>query len=153
MTSAETIAGQIPRPAPDGDSWPYWEGVARGELRIQRCEACGRHVFYPRSICPHCHAGRLAWVTASGEGTIYSYTIVHQAFGPFADQPPFVVALVELAEGVRLMTRILGPDGSRVPDGIAIGAPVRVVFEQVAPANGEDGGEPLVLPYFRLTGS
>jgi len=150
MTGAGTTAGQIPQPVLDGDTRPYWEGVARGELRIQRCEACGRYVFYPRSICPYCHADRLGWVTASGEGTIYSYTVVHQAFGPFADQPPFVVALVELAEGVRMLTRIVGADGSRVPSQIAIGAPVRVMFEQVAPADGKDSAEPLVLPYFQL---
>jgi len=149
MITAGTTASQIPRPAPDGDTRPYWEGVARGELRIQRCEACGQYVFYPRSICPHCHSDRLTWVTSSGQGTIYSYTVVHQAFGPFAGEPPFVVALVELAEGVRMLTRIVGADGSRVPIEIAIGAPVRVTFEQVAPA-GEDGEEPLVLPYFRL---
>jgi uncharacterized OB-fold protein len=150
MTTAGTTAGQIPRPVPDGDSRPYWEGIARGELRIQRCEACGRHVFYPRSICPHCHADQLAWVTASGEGTIYSYTVVHQAFGPFAGEVPVVVALVELAEGVRMLTRIVGVDGSRVPSEITIGAPMRVTFEQVAPADGSDGCEPLVLPYFQL---
>ncbi len=148
MTTAGTTASQIPRPAPDGDTRPYWEGAARGELRIQRCETCGQYVFYPRSICPNCHSDQLAWVTASGDGTIYSYTVVHQAFGPFAGEPPFVVALVELAEGVRLMTRIVGADGSTL-EAVTIGAPVRVVFEQVAPA-GEDGEEPLVLPYFRL---
>ncbi len=147
MTTAGTTASQIPRPAPDGDTRLYWEGVAQGELRIQRCEACGQYVFYPRSICPHCHSDRLTWVTASGDSTIYSYTVVHQAFGPFAGEPPFVVALVELAEGVRMLTRIIGADG-RAPEAVAIGAPARVVFEQVAPSI--DGEEPLFLPYFRL---
>jgi uncharacterized OB-fold protein len=147
MTSAGMTAGQIPRPAPDGDTRPYWDGVAKGELRIQRCEACERHVFYPRSICPHCHSDRLTWVTASGQGTIYSYTVVHQAFGPFADQAPFIVALVELAEGVRLLTRIVGADGG-MPGELTIGAPVRVLFEQVAPGGADE--EPFILPYFRL---
>jgi uncharacterized OB-fold protein len=139
--------GQIPRPVPDGDTRPYWEGVAKGELRIQRCAACGRHVFYPRAICPHCHSDRLEWVTATGDGTIYSFTIVHQAFGPFAGAVPFVVGLVELAEGARMLSRIVGADGG-MPAEITIGVPVRVVFEQVAPGE-EEGGEPLILPYFQ----
>jgi uncharacterized OB-fold protein len=141
MSSAEV--SQYPRPVPDGDTRPYWEGVAKGELRIQRCDACGEYVFYPRALCPRCHAGSLAWVAASGDGTIYSYTVVHQAYGPFAGGVPFVVALVELAEGPRMMTRIVGE-----PEAVKIGAPVRVTFEQVAPAG--DGNGALVLPYFRL---
>lgn len=122
----------------DGDSRVYWEGIARGELRIQRCDACSRHVFYPRSICPHCFSDQLSWVTASGKGTIYTYTVVHQAFGSFAGDVPFTVAIVELEEGVRMMTRII--DGPR--ERVTIGAPVRVTFESVA--------DDMTLPYFRL---
>lgn len=140
-----TLDNGIPRPLPDGDTRPYWEGVARGELRIQRCETCGRHVFYPRALCPHCYAEQLVWVTASGDGVIYSYTVVHRAFGPFAAQTPYVVALVELTEGVRMLTRIVGSEA----EAIRIGAAVRVTFEEVAPG-GEDGETPLILPYFRL---
>lgn len=146
MSSAQTgrDTSQIPRPVPDGDTRPYWEGVAKGELRIQRCEACGEHVFYPRALCPHCHSDQLTWVTASGDGTIYSYTVVHQAYGHFAGEVPFVVALVELAEGPRMLTRIAAK-----PEAVKIGAPVRVTFEQVAPAS-EESEEALTLPYFRL---
>jgi uncharacterized protein len=107
-------------------------------LRIQRCDACGRAVFYPRALCPHCHADALSWIVASGRGTLYSYTVVHQAFGPFATETPFFVAIVELEEGVRMMTRIIDAPRER----IAIGAAVQVTFEQV--------GEDLTLPYFRL---
>jgi uncharacterized OB-fold protein len=135
---------------PDGDTRPYWEGVARRELRIQRCTACGRHVFYPRALCPHCHSDRLEWVAASGDGTIYSYTVVHQAFGPFSGEVPFVVGLVELAEGVRMLARIVAADGG-IPSVVAIGDPVRVTFVQVAPGGlGGEGEEPLILPYFQL---
>ena len=128
---------QIPQPVVDGDSRPYWEGVAHGELLIQRCEACGRAVFYPRSVCPHCSADRLGWERASGHGTVYSYTVVHQAYGPFAGQTPFVVALVDLDEGVRMLTRLKGG-----PEVAQIGVRVRVVFEQV--------DEELSLPYFAV---
>ncbi len=129
---------QIPQTTPDGDSQVYWEGIARGELRIQRCVTCTRYVFYPRSICPHCFSDRLSWVAASGKGTIYSYTVAHQAFGPFAREVPFVIAIVELEEGVRMLTRIIGSPRER----IAIGAPVHVSFESIA--------EGPTLPYFRL---
>jgi uncharacterized OB-fold protein len=122
----------------DSETRPYWEGLAQGELRIQRCDACSRAVFYPRSICPHCHADRLSWIVASGRGTIYSYTVAHQAFGMFADEVPFIVAIIELEEGVRMMSRIIDAPRERV----AIGLPVQVTFETV--------GENMILPYFRL---
>jgi uncharacterized OB-fold protein len=119
----------------DGDSRPFWEGIAQGELRIQRCASCGHHVFYPRAFCPYCHSDQLTWVAASGKGSIYSYTVAYQA--P-ASEVPFIIALVELEEGVRMMTRILGAPRER----IEIGAPVRLSIESLA-----DGP---ALPYFRL---
>lgn len=121
----------------DNETRPYWEGLAQGELRIQRCTACQRAVFYPRALCPSCHTEALVWIVASGRGTIYTYTVAHQAFGLFAEETPFIVALVELEEGVRLMSRIVGTAPARV----AVGLPVQVTFEVV--------GE-LTLPYFRL---
>ncbi len=129
---------QIPPPLPDSDSREYWEGLKRGELRIQRCDDCTRYVFYPRILCPHCSSERLSWVTASGKGRIYSYTIVQQAYGPFAAEVPFVIALVTLEEGVRMMTRIT--DG--VGEGVKVDAPVEVTFTAV--------DEEVTLPYFRL---
>jgi uncharacterized protein len=134
------MPAQIPQPLIDGDSQVYWEGLAQGELRIQRCDACSRHVFYPRSICPHCFSDRLSWVTATGKGKVYSYTVAHQAFGSFAAEVPYVIAVVELEEGVRMMTRIIGAPRERVK----IGASVGVTFASV--------GEGLTLPYFQLTG-
>lgn len=122
----------------DSDSRPYWEGLAQGELRIQRCHACSKAVFYPRSICPHCHSDSLSWIVASGKGTIYSYTVVHQAFGSFAEDVPFTIAIVELEEGIRMMSRIVDAARQRVE----VGASVHVTFESV--------GEDLTLPYFRL---
>jgi uncharacterized OB-fold protein len=122
----------------DSDSRPYWEGLTQGELRIQHCSTCSKAVFYPRSICPHCFADQLSWIVASGKGTIYSYTVAHQAFGAFAADIPFVIAIVELEEGVRMMTRVINAPRERV----AVGAAVEVTFESV--------GEELTLPYFRL---
>lgn len=123
----------------DSDSRPYWEGLTQGELRIQRCNACSRAIFYPRAICPHCFSDQLSWIVASGKGTIYSYTVAHQAFGAFAAEAPFIVAIVELEEGVRMMTRII--DAQR--EHVRVGTPVQVTFEPV--------GEQFTLPYFRLS--
>ena len=122
----------------DSDSRPYWEGLAQGELRIQRCQTCAKAVFYPRAICPHCHSDELEWIVASGRGTIYTYTVAHQGFGQFAEDVPFVVALIELEEGVRIMSRIVDAPRERV----TIGAEVSVTFRAI--------GEELTLPYFRL---
>src|SRR5260370_33596854 len=108
----------------DSDSRPYWEGMAQGELRSQCCNACSRAVFYPRAICPHCFSDQLSWIVATGRGTIYSYTVAHQAFGSWATDIPFVVSIVELEEGVRMMTRIIDAPRER----IAIGVAVRVTF-------------------------
>ncbi|GHO49140.1 hypothetical protein KSX_73030 [Ktedonospora formicarum] len=77
-------------------------------------------------------------MVASGKGTIYTYTVAHQAFGAFAEDVPFVIALVELEEGVRMMTRIIGADR----DTLAVGKGVHVTFESV--------GEDMTLPYFSL---
>lgn len=132
------MSTQFPAIQPDSDSRPYWEGLAQGELRIQRCDACSRAVFYPRSLCPHCYSEKLSWIVAIGRGTIYSYTVAHQAFGAFAADVPFVIAIVELEEGVRMMSRVIDAPRER----IAIGARVQVTFEKA--------GEDLTLPYFRL---
>lgn len=122
------------KPVPDADTKPYWDGIAAGELRLQRCEACGEAVFYPRAVCPHCFGGPLTWFTAAGTGSVYSYTVAHRGFGDFADQTPFTVALVDLDEGVRMMTRIVGTRQ------VAIGMRVWMTVEQIADAT---------LPCFR----
>lgn len=132
------MSAQIPQPLIDSDSRPYWEGLSRGELCIQRCDDCLRHVFYPRAICPHCFSPRLTWITATGRGTIYSYTVVHQAYGAFADTVPFVIAIVELEEGVRMMTQIV--DTSR--EELTISTPVSIVYHKIS--------DEVTLPYFQL---
>lgn len=127
-----------PAPVPDADSRPFWEGVANHELRIQRCRSCGRHVYYPRSICPHCHAAELDWVQASGTGVLYSYTVSRRPAGPgFAADVPYVVALVDLDEGPRMMTNLVDVP----PEDVAIGQRVQVDFREMSPG--------LTLPVFR----
>ena len=133
------MSAQIPQPLIDSDSRPYWEGLARGELRIQRCDDCLRHVFYPRTICPHCFSSALTWITATGRGKIYSYTVVHQAYGAFADTVPFIIAIVELEEGVRMMTQIV----ATLREEIAIGKPVSIIYHKIS--------DDVILPYFQVT--
>ena len=115
-----------PLPGIDDESRPFWDAAREGRLLVQRSEGCGRHVFYPRAICPHCHEARLEWVDASGRGEIHSFTVAHRPAGPwFADKVPYVVALVELDEGVRML------GGLRVEDvsSVRVGQRVRVAFD------------------------
>jgi uncharacterized OB-fold protein len=127
-----------PYPVPDGDTAPFWEAARLGRLRIQRCRACGRAVFYPRAVCPHCTSAELEWIDASGRGSVHSFTVVHRAPEDFRDEAPYVVALVDLEEGVRMMARITGSE----PDQVAIGLPVQVEFQRLT--------EEIALPCFRL---
>jgi uncharacterized OB-fold protein len=94
-------------PRPDADGQPYWSGAADGVLLLQHCAACGRPRFYPRLLCPFCHSDEQRWEQASGRGTIYSFSIVYRAPVPaFADKVPYVVALIDLDEGVRMFATV-----------------------------------------------
>jgi uncharacterized OB-fold protein len=96
----------------------FWEGARRGELRIQRCPACGKHQHYPRSLCMHCGKATLEWITASGLATVYSFTVVRQnGVPPFDERVPFVVAVLDLDEdGARMIAAMpkLAPERARV---------------------------------------
>jgi uncharacterized protein len=121
-------------PVPDAVSQPFWDGVAAGVLLLQRCRACGCHVFYPRAVCPHCTAGELVWVEASGRGRVHTFTVVHRAPEGYRDDVPYVVALVDLDEAVRMMTRLVDVE----PAAVRVDLPVEVAIR----------GEP-PLPCFR----
>jgi len=130
-----------PLPEIDADSAPFWRGTMERRLMLPFCTGCGRPHFPPRALCPHCHGDGLEWKRASGEGTIYTYTIARRGAGPaFEDEAPYVVALIDLAEGVRMMSNVITDDFEK----IAIGAPVRVVFERAA--------DKVTLPKFELAG-
>lgn len=132
---------QIPLPRPYQDTAPYWAAAREGRFVLQRCRACGRHQFYPRGVCSHCLASDLAWVEASGQGVVHSFTVNHRAPHPgFQGKTPFVLALVDLAEGPRMMTNIVDCD----PETVRIGMAVEVCFEAVT--------DEVTLPMFRVTG-
>ncbi len=118
-----------PVPVPSPETRPFWEAARRHELCLQRCRSCGRHVFYPRAVCPHCLGADLEWQRVSGRGTLDTFTVVHRGLRGFPLGPPYVIAIVELTEGPRLMTNLVGIEAD--PAKIRIGMAVEVVFEDV----------------------
>ncbi|HVT67095.1 MAG TPA: Zn-ribbon domain-containing OB-fold protein [Trebonia sp.] len=131
---------------------PYWEAAREGRLVVQECRSCHQIWHPPLPRCPHCHSAPhhgdpshgdpshgtgLGWRELSGAGTVYTYTVVrHPTHFAFAGKIPYILAIVELAEGPRLVTALTGVE----PDEVRGGQPVRVVFREVA-----DG---VTLPYF-----
>lgn len=131
-------------PSPSGFAAEFYAHCARGELRFQRCDGpgCGRWRHPPRVACPECGSERWSWQRSSGRGTLYSWTVTHQPLAPgFADDVPYAVVVVELEEGVRLVSAIRGV----ARDALALGLPVEVAF---APASGD-----VALHYFRPRGA
>ena len=122
------IVARADIPIIDSASAPYWDAARHGRLLIAGCGACGKVHHYPRPFCPHCWSDDVRPVRASGTGTLYTYSTVYaNDLPPFRDRLPYVAAIVELAEGPRVMTIIegAGPDGLRV--GMAVTASFRPV--------------------------
>lgn len=128
----------LPQPIANADSQPYWDGARAGRLLIRKCGDCGALHFMPRHLCPQCWSDKLEWVQAKGTGSVHSFTIISRpplpAFNPLA---PYVVALIDLDEGPRMVSNILGDDALSVE----IGDRVEVLFE--------DRGEGAMLPQFK----
>lgn len=123
---------------PSPESEPFWEACRRHELRLQRCDACGSFWFPPSAVCPRCLSESWVWARTSGRGTVYSFAVFHRVYHPgFAGDLPYVVAVVELEEGPRLPTSIVGIDHG----AIRCDLPVEVLFEDVT--------ETVTLPKFR----
>ena len=129
---------QHPRPYASWETRGYWEGCGRGELVLQRCRACKTVQHRPRAVCASCLSGEIEHFVASGRGSVYTYTITNQNQAPgFREACPYVLAYVDLEEGPRLLTNIVGCQ----PADVSIGMSVAVDF---APA---EGG--LAVPRFR----
>ena len=117
-----------PLPRIDEESRGYWEALARHELFFQRCRQCGTKRFPPRAVCPVCLSSSTEWVRASGRATVYSYTVTYQNQAPgFRESLPYVLAVVELEEGPRMMTNVVGC----VPGDVHVGMAVEVEYEDV----------------------
>jgi uncharacterized OB-fold protein len=143
----------LPLPQPDPATQPYWDSLRAHAMRLPWCLTCDRAFFYPRPHCPRCLGAVLEWRPVGGRGTLYSFTVVHRApppqpaapgtagtaTGPWAGAVPYVVALVDLEEGVRLMANLVGvaPDAAT----LRIGAPLELEYADVSPE--------VTLPRFR----
>ena len=130
----------LPVPPITPESAPYWNGAREGKLLLQRCLDCRALRFYPRTLCPGCWSDRAEWTEASGRGRVHSFTIIRRPPAPaFTARLPYVVALVDLDEGPRMMANIVGEDAL----GVQMEEPVTLTFE----ARGE-----VALPQFRRLG-
>ena len=141
---AETAGGRSPKPLPEPEpiARPYWDSLKAGALQLQRCDGCGRFVFYPRVHCPHCGGRALTWTAVSGRGRLHSFCVPHRHPNPaFQPELPYVVALVDLDEGARMTTTLVEvePDPSALMG--LIDQPVEIVYDAVT--------EEVTLPRFR----
>jgi uncharacterized protein len=135
----ETSTYDKPMPVVDPGTKPFWDAAREHRLSIPKCDECGKYHFYPRELCPHCHSSDLTWTDVSGKGEVYSYTIARKPAGPvFAADVPYVIAMIALDEGPRMLTNII----TKNVDSVRIGDRVSVSFDDVTPQ--------LTLPKFTI---
>jgi hypothetical protein len=129
-------------PIANADTKPFWDGCARAEFLLQRCAACQAYRHPPSPICPKCLSDECAWIPASGYGTVYSFTVVREQSARGWDaMVPYVLTVVELAEGPHVLTNLTNV----TPEEVRIGLPVEVTFTEL-----EDGS---TLPLFQPRGA
>ena len=122
-------------PLIEEESAPYWNGLREGKLLIRHCRACGKHHSYPRPFCPHCWSDDVEWVQASGGATLYTHSVVHvNDLPPFGSQVPYVAAVVELDEGPKMMTRVVGCEHDQLEIGMRLQLGTEVVTDEVTMA-------------------
>ena len=130
-----------PLPTVSVETKAFWDSCRRGQLVIQYCDGCDEYQWYPRGICADCWGESVRWVQSSGRGTVWTYTVTYQNRTPgFAEMVPYVLALVELEEGVRMFTNIVDCN----PRDVHIGMPVEVTFQTATPQ--------ITIPYFKPAG-
>jgi uncharacterized OB-fold protein len=123
-----TAAYDKPVPVPSHESKPYWEGLRRHELLMPRCAACGHRWFPPTHLCPQCRSGRVEWERVSGRGKVHTFVLFHRNYHKgFAAERPYCVAVVELEEGPRMLSNVIGIPPQEVTCEMA----VEVVFEDI----------------------
>ncbi len=116
-----------PLPIPNPDTELFWQGCGRGELLLQRCLSCRSYRHPPSPICYSCLSSENEWVAASGQGTVYSFVIVRESLRGWKFEVPYVVAIIELAEGRHMLSNVVG-----IPvEHVQIGMRVNVFFEQI----------------------
>jgi uncharacterized OB-fold protein len=115
----------VPQPTPE--TQPFWDAAQVDELRVQRCLDCDEYYFYPRPFCPTCLGDNVSWERVSGRATLLSYVINHRPAPGFEDEAPYAIAVVELEEGPRLLTNIVGIENT--PEHLVLDMPLEVTFE------------------------
>ena len=128
--------GPLPQKTPE--TAPFFDGLNEHKLMIQRCNACGPY-FYPRPFCPSCFSWDVEWFEASGKGTLYSF-VINNRTPPYIGDKPFIIAIVELEEGPRMMTNLLGVEA----DPAKVKCDMPVVIDYVKKS------DDVTLPMFRL---
>lgn len=119
-----------PLPVIDEEMRPWWEALQRHELYVQKCRDCGDLRYHPRALCTNCLSPRTEWIRCSGRGTVYTFTATYQNQGAgFRESLPYIMAWVELEEGVKMLTNLV----ECRPEEAKIGMPVEVVYEDVTP--------------------
>ena len=135
------MATRYDLPIPDDYTRTWWDATADGRLLIARCGSCHEAHYYPRPFCPRCGGDDVAWEQASGQATLYTWSVVHSNdLPPFNAKVPYVAAVVDLAEGPRMMTNVVGCE----PGDLTVGMALRVTFEEL-----EDGYH---IPVFEPVG-
>lgn len=137
----DTAATRLEPPMSDASA-PFWEATRDRQLLVQWCVACDTAVFYPRAACPRCLGGDLEWRRSAGVGRVYAVTVEHRPQNPMmASRAPYAVALVDVDEGWRMLTNVVGCD----PSAVTVGMPVEVTWEPLS-----DGRQ---LPLFAPIGA
>ncbi|WP_151480004.1 Zn-ribbon domain-containing OB-fold protein [Streptomyces albicerus] len=153
------MAARFDVPEVDAFTRPYWAAAAAGHLLLRRCGACGRAHHYPREFCPHCWSEDVTWECASGRATLYTWSVVHRNdLPPFGSRTPYVAAVVDLAEGPRMMTEVVDCAEGALKVGMGLEVAFRVTGgEGVAGGEGaedREGAEDAVtVPVFRPAAS
>jgi uncharacterized OB-fold protein len=119
-----------PLPHVDEENRPWWEALKRHELYVQKCRDCGATRYYPRAQCSACLSSRTEWLRCGGRGKVYTFTATFQNQAPgFRESLPYIMAYVELDEGLKMLTNLVDCR----PEDVKIGMPVEVVYEDVTP--------------------
>jgi uncharacterized OB-fold protein len=129
-----------PLPTPDPVTKPFWDSLKEHAVKLQKCGGCNQFIFYPRPLCPSCMSDDLAWTAVSGKGIVHAFAIPHRHLNPaFGSTAPFVVALIELEEGARIMSNLVEVDPT--PEAVTVGMAVEIVYDDVT--------DDVTLPKFR----
>ncbi|MEV0685231.1 OB-fold domain-containing protein [Nocardia sp. NPDC050378] len=120
--------GKAARPQATPETEFYWNKINKHELWLPRCTTTGKFFFYPKTHSPYVLGGAIEWARVSGEATLYSYNIVHRPVPGFEDRTPYAIAIVQLKEGPRMMTNIIGIENT--PEALQLDMALQVDFEK-----------------------